>query len=195
MEASILLALQSVRLPVLTQLAALVSALGNYAFIWMLLAIIMLFFAGRRHIGFTIIAAVIITGIIVGFIVQPIVGRVRPFDAGIGVSAVMGVSRSGFSFPSFHAAVSFAAAMVITMTLGRRPGVPAFAVALLIAASRLYLGVEYPTDVLAGAVIGAVIGLVTVWVYNQFLHDIVRDRIGLTGGNRNKRRSVSNARR
>ena len=193
MEASILQALQSVRIAGLTQIAALVSALGNYAFIWILLAVIMLFFVGRRHVGFTIIAAVLVTGLLVGFVVQPIVGRIRPFDAGIGISAVMGVSRSGFSFPSFHAATSFAAAMVIAMSLGRGPGVPAFIGAFLIGLSRLYLGVEYPSDVLAGAVIGVLIGLVTVWVYNQFLHDIVRDRVGSSGG-RKKRRSVNRGR-
>lgn len=191
MEASILLALQSARLEGLTQLAALVSALGNYGFIWIVLGIVLLFMEGRRHIGFTIIAAVIITGIIVGFIIQPLVGRVRPFDAGIGVSAVMGVSRSGFSFPSFHAATSFAAAMVMAMTIGRRWSIPAFIGAVLISMSRLYLGVEYPTDVLAGAAVGVVVGLVAVWVYNQVLHDFVREHIAVPSRNK----PVSNRRR
>ncbi len=191
MEASILLALQSARLEGLTQLAALVSALGNYGFIWIVLAIVMLFMEGKRHIGFTVIAAVIITGIIVGFIIQPLVGRVRPFDAGIGVSAVMGVSRSGFSLPSFHAAVSFAAAMVMAMTIGRGWSIPAFAGAILISMSRMYLGVEYPTDILAGAAVGVVVGLVAVWIYNQLLHDFVREHIAVPSRNK----PVSNRRR
>ncbi len=191
MEASILLALQSARLEGLTQLAALVSALGNYGFIWIVLAIVMLFMEGKRHIGFTVIAAVIITGIIVGFIIQPLVGRVRPFDAGIGVSAVMGVSRSGFSLPSFHAAVSFAAAMVMAMTIGRGWSIPAFAGAILISMSRMYLGVEYPTDILVGAAVGVVVGLVAVWIYNQLLHDFVREHIAVPSRNK----PVSNRRR
>ena len=162
----------------MTQLMAFVSSLGNYAFVWMIVAIVMLFFAERRHVGISIIGAVIICGIIVGFVIQPLVGRVRPCDAGIGVTAVIGVSRTGLSFPSFHAATSFAAAMVLAMTVGKRAGIPAFACAALIAFSRIYLGVEYPTDILGGAVIGALIGLAAVWLYNQFLHDVVLERLG-----------------
>lgn len=189
MEASILIALQALRLPGLTQIAALVSAFGNYAFIWLVIAIVMLFYAERRHVGVSLVLAIVLTGIIVGFIIQPLVGRIRPYDAGIGVSAVMGVSRTGFSFPSFHAATSFAAAAVLASSLGRRVGIPACIGAVLIALSRMYLGVEYPTDVLGGIVIGVLVGLGSTWLYNQFLHDIVRDHVGMASG-RNKRKSV-----
>ncbi len=189
MEASILIALQTMRLPGLTQIAALVSALGNYAFVWIVLAIVMLFFAERRHVGVSLVIAIVLTGIVVGFIIQPLVGRIRPYDAGIGVSAVMGVSRTGFSFPSFHAATSFAAAAVLASSLGRRAGIPAFIGAALIALSRMYLGVEYPTDILGGIAIGVLVGLGSTWLYNQFLHDFVRDHVGMSSG-RNKRKSV-----
>ena len=194
MEASILVALQALRLPGLTQIAALVSALGNYAFIWVAIALVMLFFAERRHVGASLIIAIILTGIVVGFIIQPLVGRVRPYDAGIGVSAVMGVSRTGFSFPSFHAATSFAAAAVLASSMGRRAGIPACVGAALIALSRMYLGVEYPTDVLGGIVIGVLFGLGLTWLYNQFLHDFVNDHVGMPSG-RNKRKSVGEPQR
>ena len=95
MESTILLALQSLRLPVLTQLAALVSAFGNYAFIWVVIGILLIVFAHRNDVGITVIFTVILAGIIVGFILQPMFAHVRPDDAGIGVSAVMGVSRTG----------------------------------------------------------------------------------------------------
>ena len=145
MEATILLALQSLRLPVLTQLAALVSAFGNYAFIWVVIGILLIVFAHRNDVGITVIFTVILAGIIVGFILQPMFAHVRPYDAGIGVSAVMGVSRTGYSFPSFHAATSFAAATVIAMIAGRRWGSWAFVGAVLISLSRVYLGVEWPS--------------------------------------------------
>jgi undecaprenyl-diphosphatase len=193
MEAGIMLALQSIRLPILTQVVALVSALGNYAFIWIVLAIIMLFFPGRRHIGVTIIVTVIITGIIIGFIIKPMVGRVGPYDAGIGVSAVMGVSRVGSSFPSFHAATSFACAMIIAMTYGRRFGTWAFIGAVIIAFTRPFLGVEYPTDILAGAAIGVGFGLLAAWIYNQFFHDIVLNYVGNTNRVKGGRKSISNS--
>lgn len=180
MGSTILIALQSIRLPFLTQLAALVSSLGNYCFIWVILALVMIFFLGRRDVGVTIVFTVLVASIVVGFILQPIFAQVRPCDAGIGVSAVMGVSRSGYSFPSFHATTSFAAATVIAMIAGRRWGTWAFAGAVLISLSRLYLGVEWPADVLVGAVLGVLIGILSSWVYNQFLHDILRDYPGTT---------------
>lgn len=175
MEATILLALQSLRLPVLTQIAALVSSLANYGFIWIVLGIVMVFLTSRKNVGIMLVFTVIVTGIIVGFILQPIFAHERPCDAGIGVSAVMGVSRSGFSFPSFHATVSFACATVLAMLAGRRWGTWSFIGAALISLSRLYLGVEWPLDIVFGLVFGVLIGIVSAWVYNQFLHDLIRD--------------------
>lgn len=191
MEAAIMLALQSIRLPVLTQIVALVSALGNYAFIWVILALIMLFFPGRRHIGVTIIVTIIITGIVVGFVIKPLVGRIGPYDAGIGVAAVTGVSRVGFSFPSFHAATSFACAMIIALTYGRKFGTWAFVGAVVISCTRPFLGVEYPSDVLAGAALGVAFGLLAAWVYNQFFHDIVLNYVGNSGRAKGGRKSIN----
>lgn len=189
MEATILLALQSLRLPVLTQLAALVSALGNYGFIWIILGIVFIVFIGRSDVGITVLFTVVFAGILVGFILQPLFAHVRPYDAGIGVSAVMGVSRTGYSFPSFHATVSFAAATVIAMIAGRRWGTWAFVGAVLISLSRVYLGVEWPSDIIIGALVGVLIGVVSAWVYNQFLHDLIRDYPGINRA-RGGRKSV-----
>lgn len=176
----------------LTQLAALVSAFGNYAFIWVVIGILLIVFAHRNDVGITVIFTVILAGIIVGFILQPMFAHVRPYDAGIGVSAVMGVSRTGYSFPSFHAATSFAAATVIAMIAGRRWGSWAFVGAVLISLSRVYLGVEWPIDIVVGAVVGVLVGVVSAWVYNQFLHDLIRDYPGVNRA-RSGRRSVSSA--
>ena len=172
-QENILLILQSVRLPFLIQVAALVSALGNYGLAWIVLGLVMIFMPERRNVGITVVFTVVITGIIVGFILQPAFAHIRPYDAGIGINAVMGVSRSGFSFPSFHATTSFAAATVIAMIAGRRWGMWSVIGATLISLSRLYLGVEWPLDVLVGALLGVIIGVVCAWIYNQFLHDIV----------------------
>lgn len=192
MEATILLALQSLRLPILVQIAALVSALGNYGFVWIVIALIMIFFAHRNNVGISMITAVLISGILAGFILQPIFSQVRPCDANIGITAVMGVSRAGYSLPSFHAMSSFACATVMAMTAGRSWGTWSIIGALLISISRLYLGVEWPVDVLAGAIIGVLIGIVSAWVYNQFLHDFMRDYPGL-GSSKSGRKSVSSS--
>lgn len=62
------------------------------------------------------------------------------------------------SLPSGHAATSFAAAVVLSRFLPRWAVVPAFALAALVASSRVYVGVHYPTDVLLGALLGAAVG-------------------------------------
>lgn len=192
METSILLALQSMRLPFLTQVAALVSALGNYGLVWIVLGLIMIFLTSRKNVGIMVILTVIVTGVIAGFVLQPLFAHTRPCDAGIGVSAVMGVSRTGFSFPSFHGMVSFAAATLIAMLAGRRWGTWSLVGAVLISLSRVYLGVEWPLDIVFGAVFGVLMGIVSAWVYNQFLHDLIRDYPG-PGHARGARKSVSSA--
>ena len=63
------------------------------------------------------------------------------------------------SFPSGHATVSFACATVLALAVPRLRW-PLFALAALIAFSRVYVGVHYPLDVIAGAVLGVAVGLV-----------------------------------
>jgi membrane-associated phospholipid phosphatase len=65
---------------------------------------------------------------------------------------------TGLSFPSAHATTSFAAARVYGGSL--LPAAPLYAVAVVIALSRIYLGVHYPSDILAGAVFGTVLAVV-----------------------------------
>lgn len=175
MQATILLALQSIRLPFLTQVAALISSLANYGFAWIILGLLMIFLSSRKNVGLMLIVTVIVSGLLVGFVLQPIFAHERPCDAGIGVSAVMGVSRNGYCFPSFHATISFSCATLLAMLAGRRWGTWSFIGAALIALSRLYLGVEWPLDIVFGLVFGVLIGFVCAWVYNQFLHDLLRD--------------------
>ena len=189
-EAPVLLALQSIRVIGVTQLMAFISALGNAAFIWLLIAVVMLFFADRRTVGIVIILAVIVTAIVSGLILSNLIGRPRPCDAGLGVTAVMGVSRAGFSLPSFHVAAGAATTAVIALMLGRGQAVPAGILTLLIAFSRLFLGVNYPTDVLAGLIVGAVLGIAAAWVYNQWLGGLIQEKFGGRTSIHNPRTSV-----
>lgn len=94
-------------------------------------------------------------------IVKPLVARPRP-TADEGVRALLHVlgrvpSPSSLSFPSGTAAAAFAGAVWITLRWGPRPGVPALVLATIISLSRVYVGVHWPSDVLAGAALGGLV--------------------------------------
>ena len=84
------------------------------------------------------------------------VGRDRPPLSHPGPEPLLDVP-STHSFPSGHATVSFACATVLALAVPRLR-VPLFALAALISFSRVYVGVHYPSDVLAGAVLGLLLG-------------------------------------
>ena len=86
-------------------------------------------------------------------LLKNLVARVRPYYAVEGLTPIV-TKPSEFSFPSGHAAISFASAGVFYRKLPRKYGVPAVVMAGLISLSRLYVGVHYPTDVLMGILSG-----------------------------------------
>ncbi|MFA6317193.1 MAG: phosphatase PAP2 family protein [Elusimicrobiota bacterium] len=100
---------------------------------------------------------ILATALAVGFcdavsyrFIKPAVARSRP---SIFFSTIRTTRHTGWSFPSNHSANTFAGATVLAMAVPGA-GVPAFGVAALVAYSRVYCGVHYPFDVLAGALLG-----------------------------------------
>lgn len=92
-------------------------------------------------------------------ILKNIVARTRPYDVIPGLVSLVGAQKD-YTFPSGHTGSSFASAVVLCRMLPKRYGIPAVVLACLIGLSRLYVGVHYPTDVIAGAMIGTGIAFV-----------------------------------
>ena len=90
-------------------------------------------------------------------LIKQIVGRVRPCDALAWCAAINIPSPGGHSFPSGHAAGSFAFAAFAAVRVPRWSA-PALIYAAIVAWSRCVLGVHYPSDVLIGSLLGAAIG-------------------------------------
>jgi len=158
-----------------------ITLLGDKGIIWITSGIVMLFFKKTRRIGIYVILAYALIGGTNNYIIKLICNRARPFyDSTIAVypdainlqtyvvsmfygdGIVLGFAEipDSTSFFSGHTVASVACATMIMMH-SRKIGIPAVIIAGLIAFSRLWFGVHWPTDVIFGIIfaIGAAIGL------------------------------------
>ncbi len=133
-----------------------VTLLGDAGIFWIALAVILLFIPKYRKVGLGMGAALVIGLLVCNVAMKPLFGRIRPYDylaeKGILVDLLISAQHD-FSFPSGHTIASFEAATVL-MIHDRKLGIPALILASVIAFSRLYLYVHYPTDVIASVFLG-----------------------------------------
>ncbi len=133
-----------------------VTRLGNFGAFWITLGMLLLFSRKYRAAGLTLLSALAVGTLVGNVVVKPLVARARPSWIAQEVQLLIANPRD-YSFPSGHSLSSFAAATVLAFR-DRRFAVPTFALATLIAFSRLYLYVHFPSDVLVGAVLGFLAG-------------------------------------
>jgi undecaprenyl-diphosphatase len=137
-----------------------ITALGNGGIIWIIAAVVMIFFKKTRKAGFMIGASLLVGLIFGNLVLKNFFARIRPFDLeGAAVSELLIKAPTDFSFPSGHTLAAFEASAVL-MKFDKRMGIPALVLAVLIAFSRLYLYVHFPSDVLAGAVLGVLFAFI-----------------------------------
>lgn len=145
----------------------LISFLGNAGLIWLTIAVILLCVRRWRRVGVLLLAALAVTFLINDIILKNIVERPRPF---VDHPELIPPIRlpDGFSFPSGHSASSFAAAAVLLFCGKRWWGIAALILAGLIAFSRAFLFVHYPSDVLIGSLLGFAVGTACVFLARRF---------------------------
>lgn len=133
------------------------TMLGDGGAVWLLAAGGMLCTKKYRRQGLILLAA-LAAGVLVGNVcLKNLIARPRPCWLDNSVRLLVS-SPTDYSFPSGHTLSSAIGAAVLTKT-DRRLGWAAIPIAAVIAFSRLYLFVHYPSDILAGALLGAAIGL------------------------------------
>lgn len=138
-----------------------ISMLGNSGWFFLLLAVIFLFFAKTRKAGIAMAVAIAIGAIITNLCLKNIIARERPYanpdffkwwqDAG-------GHTETDYSFPSGHVTSAFSSMTAFFIFNNKKWSWTGFVFGLLMALSRIYLMVHYPTDVIAGIIVGLIAG-------------------------------------
>lgn len=167
LDGQILLFIQNnLRFEEITPWVIRLTKLGNMGMIWIVISVLLLIPRKTRRAGILSLAALLGSLCITNFFLKNYVARVRPYEVISGLSCLV-EKASDWSFPSGHASAAFASAMVIYKSRPKRLGIPCVILAFLISLSRLYVGIHYPTDVICGAVIGALIGLIVFWLFGE----------------------------
>ena len=158
---------ESVRNPILDNIMIFITSLGNGGMIWIAATIVLLIPEKTRKAGIMSAAALLGSLIINNNIVKNIVQRPRPFVTFTDLQIII-PTPSEFSFPSGHTSSSFAAAAVFYRHLPKKLGITSVILAGLIGFSRLYVGVHYPTDVIAGVLMGILLSYLAEYLVNLF---------------------------
>lgn len=141
--------------------ALFLSGIGSYGFIWIAIAVLLFIREERRdHLFFLpVVISTFVSWLLVLVVLKPYVARLRPLKRFGAI--VVETGRMDYSFPSFHATIAWALAVVLAQKEPKL-GWLFYLLALLISLSRIYLGVHYPVDVFVGSIIGIFIGYVSV---------------------------------
>lgn len=134
-----------------------VTYLGSVGIVWLVCAVVLLFIRGYRKNGVMLCVGLLICFIVGNLLLKNLAARDRPCWLNESVELLIPMPMD-YSFPSGHTMSSFAAAVILFHT-DKRFGIPALILAFLIAFSRLYLYVHFPTDVAAGALMGCAVGI------------------------------------
>ena len=139
MEIHILDMIQNLRTPIGDVVVPLITRLGDAGIIWIILT--------------ALLADVLLCNVVI----KNLVARTRPFDVNTAVQLLVAKPRD-YSFPSGHTAASFASVTALYLAGEKKMWKVALVLAVLIALSRLYLYVHYPTDIIGGVIFGSLSG-------------------------------------
>ncbi len=152
---------------VLDFLMPIITLFGDAGIFWIACSLILLLIPRHRKTGLSMGIALAMGLLVCNITLKPICARIRPYDYQWlhfqRQIPLLIEAQHDFSFPSGHTIASFEACTAL-MVYNRKLGIPATVLALLIAFSRMYLYVHYPTDVFASMILGTAFGLLGCWI-------------------------------
>ena len=141
---------------ILDEIMPVITHAGSAGIFWIIWAGILLFFRKYRNCGIQMLAGMLIGLIIGNLLLKNLIARERPCWIDSEISMLIAIPKD-YSFPSGHTLSSTISAVVL-MRERKYFGIPAIILAILIAFSRMYLFVHFPTDILGGMLLGILIG-------------------------------------
>lgn len=155
LDGQILLWIQSLRTPLLNKFMIFYTQLGDHGLLFIAMALLLIAIPFTRRTGCASAFGLAIGALVTNLLLKPFFMRPRPYVTVPGLTNLIDMSRDPNSFPSGHATAAFGVCMAIFLTVkDKRAKAASLFVAVLMGFSRLYVAVHYPTDVIAGALIG-----------------------------------------
>ncbi len=153
--------------PVMDGFMSFITHFGDAGLFWIAVAVLLLCLPKYRRLGLGMGLSLLIGLLICNITLKPLIARMRPYDYQWNYFQkeieLLIAAPKDYSFPSGHTLASFESATVLMLN-DRRLGIPALILACLVAFSRLYLYVHYPSDVLFALVAGVGIGFLGNWL-------------------------------
>ena len=154
---------------VLTPIAKFITLIGEKGILMFLLAFVLMLFPKTRKSGVCIFGAVCCGALITNIILKDFIARPRPIVAEEPIfrewwEFIGAPKENGFSFPSGHATAAAAGMLALVLSEGKKYLWAAIPYVTLMCASRNYLMAHYPTDVLAGAIVGTISAIIAYFI-------------------------------
>lgn len=161
---------ENLRCPLLDTVMPWITLLGDAGIFWIAAAVILLCIPKYRRAGLSMGIALVMGLVLCNLTLKPLVARIRPYDFvlehyGRNITLLVSTPHD-FSFPSGHTIASFEGAIAL-LVHDKKLGIPATVLACLIAFSRMYLYVHYPTDVIFSVILGTVLAFLSCWLVKK----------------------------
>lgn len=163
-EASIILWIQENLRGPMDAVVKFITYLGDDGILWIAMGIVLLFWKKTRPIGITVLISLLFDYLIINVALKALIARPRPFVVNELITPLVTNVSPYRSFPSGHSGGSFSAMFALYKWVPKKIGIPALILATMVALSRLYVGVHYPTDIIAGCMIGFICSVLANYI-------------------------------